>query len=174
LILIGTVISNVLGGFIGDWAERINPRYGRTVIGQFSVFSGIPLSWIMLTQTQGWPLWAFLALCFVLAVLIGWPGRGAKQPMMQGTVPPELRSSASAANDLIERGFAALIGVVAGGLAGSTVAEFTRALVWTIPVPWILCLIFFSGFYWSYPRDSRRLRAQMAQRSAEITDNRPV
>ncbi len=174
LILIGTVFSNIMGGFIGDWAERIHPKYGRTAIGQFSVFSGIPLSWIMLTQTQGWPLWTFLVLCFVLALLIGWPGRGAKQPMMQGTVPPELRSSASAANDMIERGFAATIGVVAGGLAGNTVAQFTRALVWTIPVPWILCLIFFSGFYWSYPRDSRRLRAQMAERSAEIARSVPT
>jgi MFS family permease len=171
LILIGTAVSNVIGGFIGDWADRINPRYGRTVIGQFSVFCGIPLSWIMLTQTEAWPLWAFLVLCFILAVLIGWPGRGAKQPMMQGAVPPELRSSASAANDMIERGFAATISIVAGGLAGNTVAEFTQALVWTIPVPWILCLIVFSGFYWSYPRDSRRLRAEMAQRRADITDN---
>jgi MFS family permease len=168
LILIGTVISNIMGGFIGDWADQVHPKYGRTAIGQFSVFSGIPLSWTMLTQTEGWSLWAFLALCFFLALLIGWPGRGAKQPMMQGAVPPELRSSASAANDFIERGFAALIGVVAGSLAGSTVAEFTRALVWTIPVPWILCLIFFSGFYWSYPRDSQRLRMQMAERSAKI------
>jgi MFS family permease len=173
LILIGTVASNVMGGFIGDWAEQINPKYGRTAIGQFSVFSGIPLSWIMLTQTERWPLWAFLALCFVLALLIGWPGRGAKQPMMQGAIPPELRSSAAATNDLVERGFAALIGVVAGGLAGSTVVQFTRALVWTIPVPWILCLLFFSGFYWTYPRDSSRLRAEMAQRSAEITGNAP-
>jgi hypothetical protein len=174
LILVGTVVSNVLGGFIGDWADRINPRYGRTVIGQFSVFSGIPLSWIMLTQTRGWPLEAFLALCFFLALLIGWPGRGAKQPMMQGTVPPELRASASAVNDLVERGFAALIGVVAGGLAGNTVAQFTRALLWTIPVPWILCLVFFSGFYWAYPRDRQRLRLQMAQRSAEMATTAPL
>jgi MFS family permease len=168
IILIGSVISNVIGGFIGDWADRVSPKYGRTAIGQFSVLSGIPLSWIMLTQTQDWPLPAFLALCFITALLISWAGRGAKQPMMQGTVPPELRSSAYAANDFVERGFAALIGIVAGGLAGSTVTEFTRAMVWTIPVPWFLCFIFFSGFYWTYPRDSARLRAQMTKRSAEI------
>jgi MFS family permease len=168
LILIGTVFSNVLGGFIGDWADRLSPRYGRTVVGQLSVLSGIPLSWIMLTQTAHWPLPAFLALCFVTALTISWAGRGAKQPMMQGAVPPELRSSAYALNDLFERGFAALIGVVAGGLAGTTGAEFTRAMVWTIPGPWILCLIFFSGFYWSYPRDAARLRALMARRRDEI------
>ena len=40
LILIGTVVSNVLGGLIGDWADQVSPRYGRTVIGQISIFSG--------------------------------------------------------------------------------------------------------------------------------------
>jgi len=168
IILIGTVIGNVLGGIIGDWADKRNPLYGRTIIGQISIFSGIPLIWIMLTQTGGWPLPTFMALCFAIAVLSSWPGRGAKQPMMQGTVLPELRSSAQAANDFVERGFAALIAIVTGSLAGSTVEQFTRALVWTIPVPWILCLILFSGFYWTYPRDSRKMRAQLAARSIEL------
>ena len=168
LILVGTVISNVIGGLIGDWADRISPRYGRTAVGQVSVLSGIPLSWIMLTQTQNWPLPAFLGLCFSTALLISWAGRGAKEPMMQGAVLPELRSTAYAMNDLIERGFAALISVVAGGLAGDTVAGFTRAMLWTVPGPWILCLLFFSGFYWAYPRDAARLRAQMAARRVEI------
>ena len=89
---------------------------------------------------------------------------------MQGAVPPELRSSAYSMNDLIERGFAALISIVAGSLAGTTAQEFTRAMVWTIPFPWALCFVFFSGFYWSYPRDSARLRAQMAERRVEIAD----
>jgi hypothetical protein len=33
-----------MGGFIGDWAEQVHPKVGRTAIGQFSVFAGIPLS----------------------------------------------------------------------------------------------------------------------------------
>jgi MFS family permease len=168
IILIGTVIGNVLGGVIGDWADRRSPRYGRTIIGQISILSGIPLIWIMLTRTDGWPLLAFMALCFAIAVLSSWAGRGAKQPMLQSTVLPELRSSAQAANDFVERGFAALIGVVTGNLAGNTVAQFTRALVWTIPVPWILCLLLFTGFYWTYPRDARKMRAQLTARSAEL------
>jgi len=168
IILIGTVISNIIGGIVGDWADKRSPRYGRTIIGQISIFSGIPLTWIMLTQTDGWSLPAFMGLCFLIALLISWPGRGAKQPMMQGTVLPELRSSAYAANDFVERGFAALISVVAGTLAGDTVEQFTRALIWTIPVPWILCLIAFSGFYWTYPRDARKMRAQLAKRSARL------
>jgi MFS family permease len=168
LILIGTVISNVVGGYIGDWADKASPRYGRTIVGQVSVFSGVPMVWVILTQTGDWPLPAFLALCFITALTMSWAGRGAKQPMMQGAVPPELRSSAYAANDVVERSFSALISVVAGGLAGDTVEAFTRAMLWTIPGPWVLCFLFFAGFYWAYPRDAARLRADMGQRRAEL------
>jgi MFS family permease len=171
-ILVGTVISNVMGGIIGDWADRVSPRYGRTVIGQVSVLFAIPLSWVMLTQTEDWSFSAFLGLCFFTALLISWTGKGSKEPMMQGAVPPELRSTAYAMNDFLERGFAALISVVAGGLAGDSVAEFTRAMVWTIPFPWLLCFIFYTGFYWAYPRDARHLRAQMAERAKELTVGR--
>lgn len=165
-IVIGTAASNIIGGFLGDWAEEKNPKYGRVIVGQVSVFSGIPLTWIMLTKTQDWPLGAFMALCLVTALLISWPGKGAKEPMMQGAVPPELRSTAFAMTTFIESGFAALVALFAGRLADSI--GLTQAMVWTIPVPWILCGLLFSLFYWAYPRDAQNLRAQMAERAREI------
>jgi len=168
IILIGTLVSNIIGGIIGDWADRVNPRYGRTIIGQVSVFFGIPLTWTLFTQTETWSFGALLGLCLVTATLISWTGRGSKEPMMQGSVPPELRGSAYAVNDFLERGFAALISVLAGGLAGNTAAQFTRAMLWTTTFPWLLCFIFYTGFYWSYPRDSARLRAMMAGRAKEL------
>ena len=39
IILIGTVVGNVLGGIIGDWADKRSPLYGRTIIGQVSIFA---------------------------------------------------------------------------------------------------------------------------------------
>lgn len=165
-IVVGTAISNVLGGVLGDWAEGVSPRYGRTAVGQLSVLSGIPLSYVMLTQTQDWPFWAFFALCFGTALTISWAGKGAKEPMMQGAVPPELRSTAHAMTTFIESGFAALVAYVAGRLADSI--GFTQALVWTIPVPWIVCFVLYSLFYWAYPRDAARLRALMAKRAEEL------
>ena len=167
-IVVGTAISNIMGGILGDWAEGRSPKYGRTIIGQISIFSGIPLSYILFTQTEGWAFWPFFFLCFVTALLISWPGKGAKEPMMQGAVPPELRGTAYAMNDFLERGFAALVSVIAGGLAGHTVAQFTRAMVLTVTLPWLLCFVLYSGFYWAYPRDSARLRALMARRAEEL------
>lgn len=166
-IVVGTAISNVLGGVLGDWAEGRSPRYGRTVIGQISIFSGIPLSYVLFTRTESWGFWPFFVLCFVTALLISWPGKGAKEPMMQGVVPPELRATAFAMTTFIESGFAAIAALIAGNLADSI--GFTHALLWTIPFPWIICFILYSLFYWAYPKDSAKLRALMAVRAAEMS-----
>ncbi len=165
-IVIGTAISNILGGILGDWAEGWSPKYGRTIIGQTSVFCGIPLSYIMLTKAQNWGFWPFFFLCFGTALLISWAGKGAKEPMMQGAVPPELRATAYSIITFIESGFAALVAIVAGNLADRI--GFTRAMLWTIPFPWVICLLLYSLFYWAYPKDAAKLRAMMAERAAEI------
>jgi MFS family permease len=166
-IVVGTAISNIIGGILGDWAEIRSPKYGRTVVGQVSIISGIPLSYILFTQTGNWDFWAFFALCFCTALMISWPGKGAKEPMMQGAVPPELRSTAFAMTTFIESGFAAVAAWIAGNLADSI--GLTKALLWTIPFPWIICAVLYSAFYWAYPRDTQRLRALMSARAQEIS-----
>jgi MFS family permease len=165
-IVIGTVLSNIMGGIIGDYADQVNPKYGRVVIGQFSIISGIPLSYWLLTGTEDWNLAALVALSFVTALFISWPGKGAKEPMMQGVTPPELRSVAYSVVALIENSFSAIVAILAGRLADST--SLTEAMVWTIPVPWIVCALVFSAFYFTYPRDAEKLRRQMAERSKQI------
>ena len=166
-IVVGTAASNIIGGFLGDWAEGVSPKYGRVVVGQVSIVSGIPLTYILFTRTENWPFGALVALCFFTALMISWPGKGAKEPMMQGAVPPELRASAFAMTTFIESGFAAFAAIMAGKLADSI--GLTKAMVWMIPFPWIICAALFSLFYWAYPRDSARLRAQMAERAKELS-----
>jgi MFS family permease len=165
-IVVGTVISNIIGGFLGDWAEQKSPKYGRTIIGQVSIISGIPLTYILFTQTESWSLWGIMALSFCTALLISWPGKGAKEPMMQGVVPPELRGTAFSMTTFIESGFAAIAGVIAGSLADRI--GLTQALLWTVPFPWIICATLFSLFYLTYPQDSEKLREQMAERARII------
>jgi len=165
-IVVGTAISNIVGGFLGDWAEVKSPKYGRVVVGQVSIFSGIPLTYILFTQTESWSFGAVVALCFVTALFISWPGKGAKEPMMQGVVPPELRSSAFAMVVFIESGFAAIAAYIAGVIADNI--GITRAMVWTVPFPWLICGLVFSLFYLTYPKDSKKLRNLMAKRAKEL------
>jgi MFS family permease len=166
-IVFGTVFSNIIGGILGDWADGLNPKYGRTIVGQISIVSGIPLTYILFTRTENWPLWAIIALCFFTALMISWPGKGAKEPMMQGVTPPELRGTAFAMTTFIESGFAAVAGIIAGSLGDKI--GLTQAMIWTIPFPWIICAAVFSLFYFTYPKDSVKLRHLMAER-AEIIE----
>lgn len=165
-IVVGTALSNIIGGYLGDWAESKNPKYGRTIIGQISIICGIPLTYILFTGTEDWPLWGIGVLCFFTALLISWPGKGSKEPMMQGVTPPELRATAFSMTTFIESGFAALAGVIAGSLADQI--GLSKAMLWTIPFPWIICALLFSLFYITYPKDSAKLRALMAERAELI------
>jgi len=124
-IVIGTAISNVLGGFLGDWADRKNPRYGRVIVGQISVISGIPLTFILFTQTDDWAYWNIVALSFLTALLISWAGKGAKEPMIQAVTPPELRASAFSFIVFIENGFTAMAAFAAGWLADRRLTRVT-------------------------------------------------
>ena len=165
-IIIGSAIGNYLGGVIGDFADKVNDKYGRTVIGQFSVIVGIPLTYLLFTRAPQMTATGIFILAFVTALLITWPGRGAKEPMMQAVVPPEIRSSAYSVVNLIEGGLSAFAGVIAGALADQI--GLTRALLWTIPFPWVICALFFTMFYFTYPRDAAKVRSILQARREEL------
>lgn len=166
IVVIGAAISNLVGGLIGDRAEKISPKYGRTAIGQFSVFTGIPLMYLLISRGGTMPFLSYFGLAAITALLIGWPGRGAKEPMMQAVVPPEMRSSAYSMVNLIEGGLSAFAGLICGALADRI--GLTKALLWTIPFPWVICFVLFSMFYFTYPKDAARVRTLMASRRGEL------
>lgn len=167
-VVIGAAISNYVGGIIGDFAEKKNAKYGRTIIGQFSVFVGVPLMFVLIKYGPQMNFALFLGWAFMTALLVGWPGTGAKQPMMQAVVPPEMRSSAFSMVNLIEGGLSAFSSMIAGALAVKI--GLTNALLWTIPFPWIICGIGFSLFYFTYPKDAAKVRKQMAERREELIE----
>lgn len=166
VMLIGTALSNVIGGYLGDWAEQRNPKYGRTIVGQVSVIFGIPLTFFLLTRTQNWSIPALTAYCFFIGLLISWPGKGSKEPMMAAVTPPELRSTAFSLTTFVESGFAAVVALIFGLIADRI--NLQTAMLWTIPVPWILCAILFSGFYLTYPKDREKLVKLLEERAIEL------
>lgn len=165
-MIVGTAISNVLGGILGDWADKKSPKYGRTIIGQVSVLTGIPFTLFLFLRTEDWGIAQLTALCFVTALFISWPGKGSKEPMMSAVVPPELRSTAFAMTTFIESGFAAIVALVFGFIADRI--DLQTAMLWTIPFPWILCAILFSGFYFTYPHDLAKNRKLLEDRAKEF------
>ena len=165
-MILGTAISNVLGGFLGDWADKKSPRYGRTIIGQISVVIGVPFTLFLFLKTENWNIVPLTILCFITALFISWPGKGSKEPMMSAVVPPELRSTAFAMTTFIESGFAAVVALVFGLIADTI--DLHTAMLWSIPFPWIICAILFSGFYLTYPKDLEKNQKLMESRAKEF------
>lgn len=165
-MIVGTAVSNVMGGFLGDWADKKSPRYGRTIIGQISVLFGIPFTLFLFLKTDNWGIFPLTILCFVTALFISWPGKGSKEPMMSAVVPPELRSTAFAMTTFIESGFAAVVALIFGFIADKL--DLHTAMLWTIPFPWIICAILFSGFYLTYPKDLEKNKKLLEARAKEF------
>jgi len=163
-IAAGAVFGSLLGGFLGDWLDRRSPRYGRVLVGQFSMLSGVPFGYLILTS--GARGMAFFALAFSAAIFTNWTGPGSLQPLIQSVVPPELRSSAFSSLKFVEGGISALAGLLAGTLADRV--GLTTALLYTIPLPWLIGGLIYGLLYFVYPRDAARLRAQMRQRRVEL------
>jgi hypothetical protein len=80
-----------------------------------------------------------------------------------------MRSSAYSVVSLIEGGLSAFSGLIAGALADKI--GLTNALLWTVPFPWILCGLGFTLFYFTYPKDSARVRQKLAERRIELLED---
>ena len=159
-IVIGTGLSNFVGGVLGDIADRIDNRYGRIVVGQFSVFSGVPTSYFLLQRE--WPLLQLVGFAFLTAFMVGWTGQGAKDPMMQAVVPPEQRGTAYAVLYAFENSIASLSVLVAGRLADRI--GLTATFFWMVTVAWFVCGMVWFALYRVYPREAARLRHLMEER----------
>jgi len=163
-IVVGMAMSSAIGGYLGDLMARLSPRYGRVVLAQISIVSGIPPVLILLTRDLRF--WSLFALCFATALLIRWVRPGATGPMMQDVVLPELRGSACSLNRLVEGGLSSIGAAICGLLAERY--GLTKALILTVPLPWAICLVWWIPLYFIYPADALRLRRKMAARRREL------
>ena len=41
-------------------------------------------------------------------------------------------------------------------------------MVWTIPVPWVVCALIFTAFYFTYPKDREKMHNEMAERARKL------
>jgi len=189
VVAIGAAGGNLFGGFIGDWIEKRNPDKGRIIIAQISVFSGIPMMFILFLlmprQSTTGVLIGFIILGIITGFLISWCGPAANNPILSELFKPEIRGTAFALDRLFEGSVAAsgtaVVAAIATGLgftdpgSGQPISSLTineiatniDAMAWGIiiatAIPWTICLIFYSFIYRTYPNDRDRTRKIMLE-----------
>ncbi len=165
-VVIALAIGNLVGGLAGDWADTRWPRYGRTIVSQFSIAISLPaMIYLLLRATD------FVSI-LITSVLVGffldWTRRGSKQPMVQNVTRPELRSTAMALTEFVQGAFASVVILAFGGVADRI--GLTRTLLILASGFWSIALLATSAYYFVYPAEARRLRETMERRRILIAD----
>lgn len=188
LIAIGAALGNLLGGWIGDRAAKWRPRSGRITIAQISVFAGIPLTIVIFFIIPMNPSSIILYIIFgaLTGLLISWCGPGCNSPIFSEIFEPEIRGTAFSIDRLFEGSFAALgtilvslvavfygyqtppLGTDISSLPTAIRVRNTMALAYGMflvaLIPWILCLVFYTFVYKTYPSDAEKIRKVLEQR----------
>jgi MFS family permease len=160
VIIIGQAVAQLLGGVIADWAHRRSPKRGRIVVSQISILNGVWMTAVLFSVPLGFvPL---MIVGLLMGCMIGWAGKGGRDPILQSVLRPELRSTAWAMIAAVEGGLSALSAFLAGWLAVKYGLQ--TAMLVCVPASWVLLFLCWFGYYFTYPRDEARLRAAMAER----------
>jgi len=185
LFTFGCAIGSLFGGMLGDVAARRSPSHGRILVAQFSVFSGLPLSFLLLKALPSMAPGASLpfgAVLLLLGLSVSWCGSN-NSCLFAELVPESLRTQIYAFDRSFEGAIGAcgapLVGITAERLFGfksGSIAEasgsstkqtaaMSNALLVCLVVPWTLCLGFYSFLHWTYPRDKAMAAKALLRKS---------
>ncbi len=193
VIAMGAALGNLLGGILGDRAARWNDVKGRIMVAQISVFSGIPMMfiifWFIPRSTSS--LFLFIGAGFLTGMLISWAATACNSPIFAELFEPEIRSTAFSIDRLFDGALAASGTLLVGWLAvtffnyytppiGVTVDQLSQAvrntnidamanamLIATV-IPWLFCLFIYFFVYLTYPSDKQRINQVLKMRKTEL------
>lgn len=174
--LIGTAFGALLGGFLGDKAAQASPNHGRILVCQFSVLMGIPmciLNYTILPRNGEQATMVFYILMFLLqGLIISWAAPSCNTPIFAEIVPQRRRNLIYAFDRCFEDAVASPVTYFVGWAASSIFGfkgnatttgnqeidlqkadALAKAIVWFSIIPFILCVVFYSGLHWTYRKD---------------------
>jgi len=161
LLTLGTLLGQLFFGWLGDKLDIRYPQRGRSMMALIGFIITCPA------------LWAFIALgprsvgmLMIFGALSGLGiasvDTGARWPISQSVMPPELRSSGRATLDMV-RG---IIGTLAVTFTTYLVDHYglTTMLLLMIPIPKLIGAVLWVPVLWTYPYDRQRLHTLLEER----------
>ncbi|WXG44649.1 MAG: MFS transporter [Promethearchaeati archaeon SRVP18_Atabeyarchaeia-1] len=180
VIAVGAALGNFLGGWIGDRAARWRPKSGRIIAAQISVFSGIPMMFVifLLIPMSVDSFGLYMIFGFLTGLLISWCGP-INSSIFSDIFEPEIRASVFSVDRVFEGSVGALgtffVGVITDiTLFGSGMGHFEiaqalgSAMFLMAVIPWAFCLLFYTLVYRTYPKDFATCREKLECRGKEL------
>jgi MFS family permease len=164
VFFLGFTISSFVGGLLGDWFARRNPRTGRIILMQLYLVAFAVTSFLAMQVDWGSrPVEYGIWLLFGLFGSIGFSG--CVLPMVSSVILPQYRSTAFALLfSFVQGALAAILSIFLGELAQSF--GLRPVMLWLVSIPYAINAVFWFAFYKTYPRDMERLQRELAAEQA--------
>jgi MFS family permease len=149
-----------LGGAVGDYVYKYNNK-GRIIVSCVGVLLGAVFMYLAITTPAEARNQFFIFMCLT-ALFMPLSSANVTATVFDIT-PPEVRSTAQAAEYFIENAGAAFAPIITGVIADAI--DLKTAILLICTVAWGLCFFFYLGAIYTIDKDSQDLRDQMAERA---------
>lgn len=166
-------LGSIFGGQIGDRLAQRSLLHGRIIAAQISVFSGIPLAYLLYVfdpfrNNLPWALY-YLAMVIVFGLMTSWAYSATNPQMISSISYPDERTLAFTSHWAMEQGVASLaaVGLIRfrfDDIAKEGYQALGSAMFLTTALPWLVCGLLYSSLHLTYPRDVERTLMQTTGR----------
>lgn len=167
VMALGTIIGLVAFGWLGDVLDARYPNHGRASMAMIGMIVSIPaLVGLIYYGDRGiTTLMIFGLLCGISLSSID---TGARWPIGQGILRPELRATGRAVMDMSIGIVGALSITISGRLVDNFGGDVTRMLLLMIPIPKIISTLIWIPMFRTYPKDRNSLHDLLEERREEM------
>jgi len=167
VLTLGTLLGHLGFGWLGDVLEKRNPTYGRAAMAQVGLAVSLPaLSLFLIFGNQGvMPLMVFGMLSGLSLASID---TGARWPIAQSVLRPELRATGRAALDMVVGAVGSLAMALTGKLVDAFGGNITTVLLIMVPLPKLISTLLWIPIFRTYPRDRQSLHGLLLKRREEM------
>jgi MFS family permease len=167
VIGVGMVLGHLGFGWLSDAVERRNPRYGRVLLGQVGyAIHFLSTTGLLLLGAQGIPYLLFFGLLLGLSYSL--KGTGARYPILQSVLPPELRATGRALIDWSSTLVTSLGIAFSGWLLTRLGDDMGTMLLILVPLPILIATLIWPFLFRTYPRDIASLSLRLDSQRQQI------
>lgn len=161
VFMAGFAVGGFTGGAIGDWFQKRFGDKGRVMFMQLYLASWAALTFLY-TQVDWGKGIAVYIIAFVVGLVGSWGFSGSVLPMVGQIVEPQYAATT----------FALLFSFIQGAITAiylllikplvAALGSLDRVFIFMVSVPYAINAVFWTLFYFTYPKDVARRKARMA------------
>lgn len=169
LLVLGTLLGHLGFGWLGDRLEQRSPSYGRATMAQIGLTVSLP-SLILFIWLGDRGLVPLLVFGLLSGLGLSSVDTGARWPLAQAVLRPELRATGRAAMDMVVGAVGSLAVALSGRLVDALDGNITSMLLLLVPLPKLLGILLWIPVFLTYPADRGALHHLLLKRREELSE----